>query len=166
MMFYTTPADATQPENLIPLESYLTGFSSPKTALDSLFAGFADEPSIQTIYEKIPNCDQPFGAGEAESDDEPWWDETEAWEYENDRRIEAEQKAREAVLRARPYVKKPISSRLRWRVFRRDGYRCLFCGSLEDLTADHIIAEVNGGPTEFENLQTLCRPCNSKKGAR
>jgi hypothetical protein len=62
------------------------------------------------------------------------------------------------------YTKKPISGKLRWAVFRRDGYRCILCGSDEDLTADHIIAEVRGGPTALENLQTLCRCCNAKKG--
>jgi hypothetical protein len=62
------------------------------------------------------------------------------------------------------YSKTPISSKLRWRVFERDGYQCRECGSREDLTADHIEPEINGGATVFENLQTLCRPCNSRKG--
>lgn len=65
-----------------------------------------------------------------------------------------------------PYVKKPIPAQLRWAVFRRDGYRCVKCGCDEDLTADHIQAEVHGGKASISNLQTLCRPCNSRKGAR
>lgn len=64
------------------------------------------------------------------------------------------------------YIKNQISSKLRWEVFRRDGYTCLSCGSKEDLTADHVIAEINGGETILDNLQTLCRPCNSGKGAQ
>ena len=35
-----------------------------------------------------------------------------------------------------------------------------------DITIDHILARANGGSDEVENLQTLCRPCNSRKGAR
>lgn len=63
------------------------------------------------------------------------------------------------------YIKSPISSKLRWQVFQRDNYACRECGAKEDLTADHIVAEINGGETVLENLQTLCRPCNSGKGA-
>lgn len=51
------------------------------------------------------------------------------------------------------------------RVFERDAYRCVECGGHHDLTCDHIVAEANGGETTFENLQTMCRPCNSRKGA-
>ena len=37
---------------------------------------------------------------------------------------------------------------------------------LEDLTLDHIIPESHGGHTTAENLQTLCRSCNSHKGRK
>ena len=68
--------------------------------------------------------------------------------------------------RTEPYVKKPIPSKLRWAVFRRDGYCCVKCKSDEDLTADHIHPEVKGGKATIHNLQTLCRSCNSKKGTK
>ena len=53
-------------------------------------------------------------------------------------------------------------------VFERDGYRCRHCGSgpFSDLTIDHVFPRSRGGSDEAENLQTLCRSCNSKKGAR
>jgi 5-methylcytosine-specific restriction endonuclease McrA len=51
-------------------------------------------------------------------------------------------------------------------VFERDDFRCLKCGSRRNLNADHIHPESKGGPTTLENLQTLCRGCNSRKGAR
>lgn len=54
---------------------------------------------------------------------------------------------------------------LRLQVFERDAYRCRQCGDWHDLTLDHIIPQSHGGPTTLENLQTLCRSCNSKKGA-
>jgi HNH endonuclease len=59
--------------------------------------------------------------------------------------------------------------RLRWRIFDRDGYRCLDCGATgaeADLTIDHIRAVSLGGTNAETNLQTLCRSCNSRKGAR
>lgn len=62
--------------------------------------------------------------------------------------------------------KYPPSSTLRRAVFERDAYRCQHCGDWRDLTADHIIPEAQGGPTTLDNLQCLCRSCNSRKGTR
>lgn len=64
------------------------------------------------------------------------------------------------------YVKAKISRSLAKAVFERDAYRCVTCGDHRDLTCDHIHPESLGGPTTLENLQTMCRPCNSRKGAR
>ena len=71
----------------------------------------------------------------------------------------------ERTAKAKPQ-KVVISEKLRWRVFARDGYACKACGSGEMLRADHVIPESKGGPTEFDNLQTLCHTCNSRKGNR
>jgi 5-methylcytosine-specific restriction endonuclease McrA len=51
-------------------------------------------------------------------------------------------------------------------VFARDGYRCVACGSVDDLCVDHIIPVSRGGDTVLSNLQTLCGTCNRKKGNR
>lgn len=64
------------------------------------------------------------------------------------------------------YRKKEISRTLQKKVFERDAYRCVTCGTHIDLSCDHIIPESKGGPTTLENLQAMCRPCNSKKGAK
>lgn len=64
------------------------------------------------------------------------------------------------------YKKKKISKKKRAVVFARDNHQCKHCGAIDDLTIDHITAEVNGGSQELENLQTLCRSCNSRKGAK
>lgn len=68
--------------------------------------------------------------------------------------------------KAKPYRKVKISQRLRTAVFERDAYRCKRCNSHIDLCADHIHPESLGGETTMNNLQTLCRPCNSSKGVR
>jgi len=52
---------------------------------------------------------------------------------------------------------------LRARVFARDGYKCVYCGTTEKLTVDHIINVYRRGENTFENLQTLCISCNSRK---
>jgi hypothetical protein len=64
------------------------------------------------------------------------------------------------------YRKQPIPSDLRWAVWERDDFTCRECGTRRDLSVDHIVPESKGGAMTPENLQTLCRPCNSRKGAR
>lgn len=48
-------------------------------------------------------------------------------------------------------------------IFKRDGYKCQYCGSNKQLTVDHIIPLSKGGTNEIDNLITSCRYCNSKK---
>jgi len=67
---------------------------------------------------------------------------------------------------ARDDRRAPIPPELRLKVYERDGYRCLECGSAEDLTLDHVLPWSWGGLETEENLRTLCRSCNSSKGAR
>lgn len=59
-----------------------------------------------------------------------------------------------------------ISLKLRREVFEKCGYFCLKCGSEENLSIDHIYPESLCGETVIDNLQVLCRRCNSKKGAK
>ncbi len=60
--------------------------------------------------------------------------------------------------------RRSASRTLAARVFARDGLKCLRCGTDENLTVDHVVAWSDGGPTTFENLQTLCLSCNVRKG--
>jgi len=48
----------------------------------------------------------------------------------------------------------------------RHGKRCAICGDKSKLTIDHIIPLKAGGKHEARNIQFLCQPCNSSKGAR
>ncbi len=50
-------------------------------------------------------------------------------------------------------------------IFKRDGFVCLRCGIGADLTLDHINPISKGGENIISNLQTLCKSCNSTKGA-
>lgn len=68
--------------------------------------------------------------------------------------------------RTRPRLtRRPVSTELRRAVYERDGYRCQECGDWHDLTLDHIHPVSKGGRSTYENLRTLCRSCNSSKGA-
>lgn len=44
--------------------------------------------------------------------------------------------------------------------------KCQCCGTTEKLTIDHVIALNSGGSNSVENLQMLCKSCNSSKGDR
>ncbi len=48
----------------------------------------------------------------------------------------------------------------------RDGAECKKCNRTNDLGIDHIIPLSKGGGDELNNLQLLCRWCNSRKGDR
>ena len=57
-----------------------------------------------------------------------------------------------------------VSNRIRFAIYKRDGYRCRKCGrKTNDLEIDHILPISKGGKTCIDNLQTLCRSCNSAK---
>jgi 5-methylcytosine-specific restriction endonuclease McrA len=85
-----------------------------------------------------------------------------------------------AVLRLRRYINVPRRG-ARWSreaVFRRDGYRCIYCGVQagevqhgrallrSDFTLDHILARSRGGRNSWGNTACACRSCNQRKGSR
>ena len=51
-------------------------------------------------------------------------------------------------------------------VWDRDNWTCVDCGGHTDLSVDHKIPVAAGGTNDIDNLQTMCRPCNSRKGAK
>lgn len=55
---------------------------------------------------------------------------------------------------------------LRLLVFSRDGWKCKACGSANRLEIDHIKPVRRGGLSGPDNLQTLCKKCNSSKRDR
>ena len=66
-------------------------------------------------------------------------------------------------------ARKTLSKKLRFDVFKRDGFKCQYCGitpEKEILQVDHIIPVAEGGENDMDNLITSCQPCNLGKGAR
>lgn len=62
-----------------------------------------------------------------------------------------------------------ISKKTRFEVFKRDSFKCQYCGkSAPDvvLHIDHIIPVAEGGKNNILNLITSCIDCNFGKGAR
>lgn len=60
----------------------------------------------------------------------------------------------------------PVPNRLRFEVFRRDAFRCRYCGTsaaVAPLTIDHVHPTVLGGSDDIDNLVASCVPCNNGK---
>lgn len=62
--------------------------------------------------------------------------------------------------------RKQVSTRTRFNVFKRDGFRCKYCGVTADraqLHLDHIIPLAAGGIDHPCNLVSACADCNRGK---
>lgn len=63
-------------------------------------------------------------------------------------------------------MRKPLSKRVRFAVFKRDGFVCQYCGKHPPdvvLECDHIVPVVEGGGDDEGNLVTACFDCNRGK---
>ena len=59
-----------------------------------------------------------------------------------------------------------VDSRVIWKVYEKDGYKCRYCGrSGIPLTIEHIRLWEMGGITAEINLLTSCRNCNKTRGS-
>lgn len=64
--------------------------------------------------------------------------------------------------------RKSISKKVRFEIFKRDGFVCQYCGATPPkaiLHIDHIIPVKDGGGNEDTNLVTSCDSCNMGKSA-
>lgn len=64
--------------------------------------------------------------------------------------------------------RKPVSKKLRFEVFKRDGFACQYCGASPpdvELELDHIIPVAEGGLNIEANLITACFECNRGKSS-
>jgi len=66
-------------------------------------------------------------------------------------------------------IRKAISKKIRFEVFKRDSFTCQYCGKKAPdivLEVDHIEPVSKGGRNDFLNLISSCRECNSGKSDR
>lgn len=60
-----------------------------------------------------------------------------------------------------------IDQSVSWAVFKRDGYRCRYCGRDDvPLTVDHIVTWESGGVSIQDNLLAVDKRCNRTRGPR
>ncbi len=71
-----------------------------------------------------------------------------------------------SIIRLYQYVQFPYKkvALTRENIYRRDGGRCVYCGSRHALTLDHLVPRSKGGRSSWDNLLTACRKCNAQKG--
>ena len=89
------------------------------------------------------------------------WDERQFEKSDSSSERVRRHRARRAAAGLPQQVYIPLTTRAK--VHARDGHRCVYCGSGDDLTIDHDIPESRGGTNEEGNLCTACRPCNASK---
>ena len=75
---------------------------------------------------------------------------------------------RPLIIRLLKYIKHHVRTLRanRTRIYKRDNYECVYCGSKKDLTLDHVVPKSKGGGNEWTNLVTSCFKCNLKKGSK
>ena len=75
---------------------------------------------------------------------------------------------RPLIIRLLSYVNfRPVKSRVsRHKIYKRDNHECVYCGTKQDLSIDHVIPRSRGGDNSWGNLVSCCKKCNSKKGNR
>lgn len=105
------------------------------------------------------------------------------WRYR-----QSEKGKRGAVIRTKRYEKKHPDKKKKWDTeywyrrrgsnagymdwqaildkFEALGNKCQNCGTTERIEIDHIKPLSKGGTNHIDNLQPLCKPCNSAKGNR
>lgn len=65
--------------------------------------------------------------------------------------------------KARESTRKRIGKRRSALIEQRDGGRCVYCGSAENVHIDHHIPRSRGGTDALSNLLLCCRRCNCSK---
>lgn len=73
---------------------------------------------------------------------------------------------RPLVIRLLDWVNIPYKKSMpltRHNIYKRDGNRCVYCGSYRKLTLDHVMPKSRGGKNTWQNLVTCCSKCNLRK---
>ena len=75
-----------------------------------------------------------------------------------------------AVIMLKNYLRRATEVRFsKHNVLLRDQYKCLYCETNVNnvsVTLDHVIPVSRGGKTNWTNIVTSCRNCNTRKGNR
>lgn len=65
------------------------------------------------------------------------------------------------------FIKQTYGTRYMWLLWEREQelpHQCVFCGSPDNLSTDHLIPRNRGGDDSSDNLVQACTSCNSSRG--
>lgn len=70
-----------------------------------------------------------------------------------------------SVVKIKDYVKYRYDNvpLTRTNIYKRDNFECVYCGSSDNLTIDHVIPKSKGGRHTWKNVVTACKTCNAEK---
>lgn len=80
--------------------------------------------------------------------------------------IAAVKSSAQPLKKTRKRERNKMNDRLRYKILKRDKFRCKSCGAKAgdvELEIDHITPVSKGGKTTESNLQALCKKCNRGK---
>jgi len=77
------------------------------------------------------------------------------------------EKGKQSRIQSKYRRRSSVSGKLDWVAWneklKRLGGKCQICGTVENITIDHIRPLSKGGTNHIDNLQPLCHNCNSRK---
>lgn len=81
-------------------------------------------------------------------------------------RSKKELRSQEKMERVEKKKRNPPTKKIRFLVFQRNGFECVYCGATSKdskLNIDHVVPISRGGTNELSNLVTACESCNRGK---
>ncbi|MEA2839719.1 MAG: 5-methylcytosine-specific restriction enzyme [Methylobacteriaceae bacterium] len=132
----------------------------------------AEAPAIEQAYRRgynqgFAHCRRMVIEGRAQAEIVRREREIHAWRVRNVQRFASIPGDKEKPARNLFGGRSALSVRVRWKVFKRDGFKCVVCGrtATDDvrLEVDHIHPVSHGGDDSETNLRTLCNLCNAGK---
>ena len=88
-----------------------------------------------------------------------------AWKQANPDKVRADKRRYRALLQG-AQIDANVTADYLDVLLRAQGGCCAYCGSPDSISLDHKIPLSRGGAHSTGNLQFLCMPCNSHKGAQ
>lgn len=110
---------------------------------------------------RIPKLVVPRKPGQTARQRKNEWDRL--WKKNNPAMVRARKRNRRALLKK---VGGKITAQEWEDLLEKHEHKCLRCGTMEDITLDHVKPLDMQGPNVIENAQPLCRSCNAWKKNR
>lgn len=120
---------------------------------------FANDETEESWIAVLPQKNMHSLNGSIQPTLQEWHDIFEQQDYNY---VQGELNGEKVILRK---SQRNVDGTISWKVFRRDGYACRYCGiDHVPLTVDHIVLWEENGATHESNLVSACKKCNRTRG--